>query len=184
MNKADQVLKEIEEQSKKIFLPIIGSQKGQILAHAIKKVEPKKVLEVGTLVGYSTILMAKHLPKGGKITTVEIGPQIANIAKQNFKKADVSQKIDLKIGDAQETVPTLKGPFDLVFLDAAKEEYLTYLKLTEPKLTSKAMVIADNVKIFADAMLDFLDYIRKSGKYKSQTFDFGQDAVEVSVKIF
>lgn len=183
MNKADQVLKEIEDQSKKIFLPIIGPQKGQVLAHAIKKAKPKKVLEIGTLVGYSAILMAKYLPKNGIITTIEINPQVAKIASQNFKKSGVSQKIDLKIGNAIKLIFTLKGRFDLLFLDAAKEEYITYLKLAEPKLNPKAVIVADNVKIFAEEMSDFLDYVRKSGNYKSQTFDFGEDAVEVSVKI-
>lgn len=68
-------------------------------------------------------------------------------------------------------------------MDAVKEEYLTYLKLAEPKLNPRAAVIADNVKIFADSMADYLGYVRESGLFRNQTFDFGQDAVEVSVKI-
>lgn len=179
----DRILADIEEQSKYTFLPIIGPQKGKILVDAVKKHRPKRILEVGTLVGYSAILISQHLSESGKITTIEINPQIAKIAKENFKNAGVEKIIDLKIGDAIDIIPTLASPFNLLFLDAAKEEYLQYLKLAESKLSKNAVVVADNVGMFVDAMSDYLDYVRNSVKYESRTIDFGFDAVEVSQRV-
>lgn len=176
------ILKELESKAGENNWPIIGPEKGRLLGEVVKKYQPKRVLEVGTLVGYSAILISKHLPKGGKIVTLEINPEIAQVARDNFAKAGVSELVELKLGDALELIPKLSGPFDLVFLDAAKEQYLQYLKLAEAKMSPNAVVIADNVKIFARQMADFLEYVRESGKYESQIHDFGFDAVEVSVR--
>lgn len=180
--KSGKVLREIEEQAKHTFLPIIGPEKGKVLVDIVKKYQPKRILEVGTLVGYSTILMSQYLPRGRKIITIEINPQIAEVAKENFKRAGVDNLIDLKVGDALKIIPTLTGLFDLLFLDAAKEEYLNYLKLAEGKLSKNAIVVADNVGMFVNAMQDYLDYVRNSPKFESKTIDFGFDAVEVSLK--
>lgn len=180
--KADDVLKNIQEEAKYTFLPIIGPQKGRVLVDVVKQHKPKNILEVGTLVGYSAILMSQYLPKSSRITTIEINPQIAEIAAKNFKKAGVEKLIELKIGNAIGVIPTLINKFDLLFLDAAKEEYLQYLKLAEPKLEKDAIVVADNVGMFENAMKDYLDYVRNSPQFKSKTIDFGFDAVEVSRK--
>lgn len=182
MKTPEEILREIEEEAKHQFLPIIGPIKGKVLADVIKKYKPKTILEVGTLIGYSAVLMSQFLLRNGKIISIEIDSNIAKIAKQNFKKAGVDKKIDLKIGDALKVIPELKGPFDMLFLDAEKEEYLDYLKLAEGKLSDHAVVIADNVKIFAESMKDYLDYVRNSDRYQSQTYDFGFDAVEVSIR--
>lgn len=183
MDQADKILRQIENQAQDAFLPIIGSEKGKVLIHTVKRVKPNRILEVGTLVGYSAILMAKHLPKGGRIITLEIDSQLAKIAQDNIFQAGFEDKVEIIIGDAKKTLKEIKERVDILFLDAVKEEYLTYLKLAEPKLNPRAAVIADNVKIFADSMTDYLEYVRESGLFRSQTFDFGQDAVEVSVKI-
>lgn len=181
MNNADEVLKAIQKASEGQFSPIIGPQKAQVLIDIVRKTRPKSILEVGTFVGYSAILMAEYLPKGGKIITLEIDSDVAKIAKENIAKAKFSDIIDVIIGDAVKSLKKLKGQFDLLFIDAAKEEYFLYLQLAEPLLTPKAIVVADNVKMFANAMDDYLHYVRKSGKYKSKTYDFGYDAVEVSL---
>ena len=181
--KADKVLKEIEKTSVRQFLPIVGPDKGKVLVDVIKKYKPKRVLEVGTLVGYSAILMSQHLAAGGKVVSIEINAQTAKIAKDNIKKAGFESKVDVVIGDAIETIPKLKGTFDILFLDAAKEEYLDYLKTAEDKLSKNTIVVADNVKVFEDAMKDYLDYVRGSGKYKSKTYDTGHDAIEVSISV-
>gem|GEM_PF-2992616 len=77
----------------------------------------------------------------------------------------------------------LVGLFDLLFLDAAKEEYYGYLKAAEPKLSADAVVVADNVGMFRDRMTVFLDYLRQSGRYRSKTYDFGSDAIEVAQRV-
>lgn len=177
--KQDEILKEIESKAKEEHWPIIGSKKGQVFAEVISKYHPKRVLEIGMLVGYSAILMSKFLDSNAKIITIEINPKIAEIAARNFKKAGIENMLEIKVGDALEILPKLSGPFDLVFLDAAKEQYLAYFKAVEKKLSPQAVVVADNVKIFAEAMSDYLEYVRKN--YQSQIYDFGFDAVEVSI---
>jgi len=179
MKKLD-ILKKIEQLSKQYNLPIIGSRKGEVLVNVIKEYKPKNILEIGTLIGYSAILMSLYLQKNGKITTIEINEKIAKVAEENFRKAGLSSKVNLITGNALEIIPKLKEKFDMLFLDAAKEEYYNYLKRAEPKLNKNAVIVADNVGIFGNAMRDFLDYVKNSGKFTSKTYDFGFDAVEVS----
>ena len=180
--RAKKVLKEIEQKSKEMFLPIVGRKKGKFLQDLIGEYKPQNVLEIGTLVGYSAILMSQHLPESGKITTVEINLEAAAVAKENFEKAGI-KNIDLILGDAMKVIPNLEKEFDFVFLDAEKNEYYNYLLLIENKLAPNAIVAADNVKLFADELRDYLDYVRLGKNYKSETHEFGDDAMEVSYKI-
>lgn len=182
MSKADNVLAGIEKVAQQISLPIIGIEKGGVLERIVKENQPRLVLEIGTLVGYSTILMAKNMKKG-KIISIEINKKNHSAAKANIEMADLSNNVELLYGDALEIIPTLEGPFDLVFIDAVKEDYLKYLKAAEPKMTKNAVVVADNVGVFKDKMKSFLEYVRKSGKYRSELHDFGFDGVEVSKRI-
>lgn len=190
MDSAEQVLREIEKIGSRSFIPIIGPNKGKILEDAVRERKPKLVLEIGTLVGYSAILMARLLPKGGRIICIEIDGNSAEIARRNIEKAGFSNKIEVMVGDAKRVIPRLNEFFDLVFIDASKEEYLTYLKLVEGKLRSGSVVVADNAGIFADRMADYLSYVRSSGRYRSRyyesTLEFNDDAkdgVEVSTRI-
>ena len=184
MSKADKILKDIEKvaQQQPRTLPIIGPQKGAVLERFVKEKQPRTILEIGTLVGYSAILMARNLKKG-KIISIEINKKNADAAKLNIKNSGLPDKIEIINGDALEVIPTLDGPFDLVFIDANKEDYLKYLKAAEPKMAKDAVVVADNTGMFKDRVKDFLEYVRKSGKYKSEMHDFGFDAVEVSKKV-
>ena len=181
-NEADQILRRIEALSQKHFLPIIGPEKGTILTDKIREIKPKRILEVGTLIGYSVIFMGKDLPADAEIISIEIHRDEAELAEENVKRAQIPPKIQVLVGDAKEIIPKLKGVFDVVFLDAEKSEYLTYLRLVEPKL-HVGSVVADNAGIFADEMSDYLAYVRSSGKYQSSYKSFGDDGVEVSVKL-
>lgn len=180
----DAVLREIEGLSKKTFLPIIGPVKGKYLVDTVKRFDVKNVLEVGTLIGYSAILMAKNLPEDGKIVTIERNPESARLAEENMRKAGLADKIEVHTGDALKVIPGLDDGFDMVFLDATKMEYLDYLMLSENKLKKDGVVFADNVKIFAHEMQEYLDYVRNSGKYRSEYVDVGFDGVEISTKLF
>lgn len=177
------VLKEIENVADAESLPIIGPKKGELLGQIIKKHKPKVIVEVGTLVGYSAILMSQYLFKGGKIITIEVDPYFAKIAQRNLQKAGVEDLVEIKVGDAKRILPKLDIKIDMLFLDGIKDEYIDYLKVSEDKLSKNALVVSDNVKVFEDVMEDFLSYLRKGTKYKSKTFDFGFDGVEVSHKI-
>ena len=100
-------------------------------------------------------------------------------------------KVDIIVGDALEVIPKLSGKFDLLFVDATKEEYLSYLERAEKYLVTGAVVLADNVGIFEKQMLNYLEYVRNPGRYRSQTIqtklEFTEDvtdAIELSIKLY
>lgn len=202
------VLAEIEETARKEFLPSIGPIKGKIIEDVIKEHKPKRALEIGSLHGYSAILMANIIlsEKDGNeyfddseydsrktiLVSVEKDQKLANIAKKNIQNSKLSEKIQVINGDALEVIPKLKSKFDLIFLDATKSEYLKYLRLVEKHslLNKRAVVIADNVLIYENEMKDYLDYVRNSGKYTSRTTETTleftknvKDALEVSINV-
>ena len=182
--KADAVLQEIQKLSRYRYYPIIGPVKGRHLEEAIKASGVKRVLELGTCIGYSAILMAKHLPEDGKVVTIEIDPYSAELARENIAKAGIADKVEILVGDAAVILPTLQDEFDMIFLDTAHHDLLSYLRECERMLKKGGIVFTDNVKMFAYSMRDFLDYIRNSGKYSSRYIDVGHDGVEVSIKLF
>jgi predicted O-methyltransferase YrrM len=199
------ILAQIEETARKEFLPSIGPIKGKIIEDVIKQYKPKKVLEIGTLHGYSAILIANIILSGKYnnenfksersltepiLISVEKDQKLANIARKNIEKARLSEKIQVINGDALEIIPRLKSKFNMIFLDATKSEYLKYLQLIEKYslLNKRAVVIADNVLIYENEMKDYLDYVRNSGKYISRTTETSleftknvKDALEVSI---
>ena len=158
------LLRELEQIAKSEHLPSIGPIKAKIISDIIKRYKPTKILEIGTLHGYSAILMVNLLFNYGKLITIEIDKNLADIARKNISKAGLSNKIDVISGNALEVIPTLTGyKFDLIFLDAAKSEYLQYLRLLEEKHLMKkdSVVVADNVILFENEMKDYLEYVRK-----------------------
>ena len=180
LSKADSVLRSIERNAWRGYFPIIGLEKGKILADVISKVNPKRILEIGTLIGYSAIVMAKELGADAEIITIEIDEDEAEQARENISEAEVKPSIKILVGDALEIIPTLNGIFDVVFIDAEKNEYLEYLKLVEPKTSIGSVIVADNTNINTYSMRKYLDYVRNSGRYNSKVEHWG--AMEVSVK--
>ncbi len=139
--------------------------------------------------GYSAILVTKNSPANAEITTVEKNPEHARITEQNVERAELESQIKVIKGDAMEILPKLPGPFDLVFLDAEKTQYLDYLKAVEDKLHQGSVVVADNVGVFQDQMQNYLHYVRNTGRYRSRTVetllefsDTKKDAMEISEK--
>jgi len=186
---ADAVMREIEEIGKKSFIPSIGPVKGKILSEVVRKLKPRKILEVGSLYGYSAILITKNSPANAEITTVEKNPEHARVTEQNVERAQLENQIKVIQGDAMQTLSKLPGPFDLVFLDAEKTQYLDYLKAVEDKLHQGSVVVADNVGVFQDQMQNYLHYVRNTGRYRSRTvetlLEFSEttkDAMEISEK--
>jgi predicted O-methyltransferase YrrM len=182
MDDALEVLKDIESRAGQSGWPIIGAEKGVVLEESVRKYRPKRVVEVGACVGYSAILMGRHLPPGGRIQTIEIDPKAAQLTRENLARAGLADRVEVIVGDAVQEIPRLSGSVDMAFIDAEKTGYLSYLKLLEDKLHPGSVVVADNVKIFAAAVKDYLDYVRTSGRYDSEFFDFPGDAVEVSIR--
>jgi predicted O-methyltransferase YrrM len=178
--------------AKKQSLPSIGPVKAKILADIIFKYKPRTILEIGTLHGYSAILMADMLPDDGKLITIEKDTKLASIAMKNVEDAGLSRIIEVINADGLKWIPLLqKQKFDLMFLDAVKSDYLKYLKLAEKNnlLSDNVVVVADNVLLYENEMQDYLQYVRASGRFKSKstetTLEFTKnvkDALEVSVR--
>jgi predicted O-methyltransferase YrrM len=183
LDNADQVLKEIEEKAKIEFLPIVGPERGKILAEEIRKAKPKRVLEVGTLIGYSAILMGKEMGKRTQIITIENHMEEAKAAEENIQRAAILPKVEVIAGDAIQVIPSLKGSFDFVFIDADKTEYFSYLQLVENKLHRGSVIVADNAGMFARQMAEYLAYVSNAGKYSSKYVQVGDDGLEISVKL-
>jgi predicted O-methyltransferase YrrM len=191
-DKTSMVLKSLVKMAEKEFVPSIGPIKGKIVAKVIKKYKPRNILEIGTLYGYSAILMASMLSSSdGRVVTIEINKSVAEAAIKNIEDAGLSDKIMVMVGNALDVIPELDRRFQLMFLDAAKDEYLGYLKLAEKKCLERgAVIVADNVKVSKSEMLDYFEYVKYSGLYKSETIETTleftpkiKDAIEVSIKI-
>ena len=189
------VLRELEQLAKREHLPSIGPIKGKIISEIIQKYKPTTILEIGTLHGYSAILMTALLLDyyhDAKLITIEIEKNLADIARKNIGKAGLAHKIEVVCGNALDVIPTLTAyKFDLIFLDAVKSEYLQYLKLIEVNelMKKRSVVIADNVLLYENEMKDYLVYVRNAGRYDSQTtestLEFNKnvkDALETSVR--
>lgn len=123
----------------------VSATQGKLLAIFVQMLQAQRVLEIGTLGGYSTICMARKLRTGGKVVTIEADRHHAEVALENLKNAGISDRVDLHIGAALDLLPTLEAPFDLIFIDADKKnnpEYLQWaLKLSRPG----SVIIADNI---------------------------------------
>jgi caffeoyl-CoA O-methyltransferase len=122
-----------------------GKQVGRLLAILIKISGARRVLEVGTFTGYSALTIAEALPKSGELFTCEYNKRYENIARTFFQKSDVGSKITLLMGKALETIPTIDGTFDFVFLDADKINYPRYYDMILPRMESGALMVIDNV---------------------------------------
>jgi predicted O-methyltransferase YrrM len=131
----------------KMLIPrmLSGHMQGRIISAISHMMRPKHILEIGTYTGYSALCFAEGLAEDGKITTLDVNEELAPMAEKYFSKSKYANQIDFKIGNAVEIIPTLEGPFDLVFIDADKENYANYFDLVIDKVPSGGFILADNV---------------------------------------
>ena len=122
-----------------------GFYQGRLLSMFSKMLEPRRVLEIGTFMGYSALCLAEGLTDDGKIFTLDIEPETNKIAREFWAQTSVHSKIESRLGNASEIIPTLNETFDLVFIDADKPAYANYYDLIFPKLRTGGIIIADNV---------------------------------------
>lgn len=122
-----------------------GLIQGRLLQAISFMMKPKQILEIGTFTGYSAIYLASGLADGGKLHTIDNNPEVADIAKKYINKSGLSDKIITHQGHALDIIPELTGPFDLVFIDADKENYVNYYELVFEKISPGGFIIADNV---------------------------------------
>jgi len=121
-----------------------GHLQGSILTFFSRMMAPRRILEIGTYTGYSAICLAKGLPDGGMLHTIEINDELEQFAADYFLEAGLQDRIVQHIGDATDILPELNDKFELAFLDADKREYLEHFELILPKMTLGGVIIADN----------------------------------------
>jgi len=162
----------------------VTAEEGAFLRDLAVKVNAKRALELGTSNGYSSVWIALGLRRaGGRLLTLEIDPGRARLATENFRAAGVNSLITLKLGDAVKEVPKLQGPFDLVFIDASKHDYLRYLNMLLPMVRPGGVIVAHNVTDLRDALLDYLNAVQTNPQLKTIIENPGPGGFAVSYKL-
>ena len=147
----DPTLTSALEEARAAGLPEIHvtAAQGRFLAVLARAVGARRILEVGTLGGYSTIWLARALPRGGRLVTIEADPRHAEVARKNLAAAGVARRVDLRVGRSEEVLPALAAenarPFDFAFLDSEKSTYVEQFERMRPRLRDGALVVVDNV---------------------------------------
>lgn len=146
----DKVLKDTEESIRENGMPehSVSANQGQFLYLLAKMCNAKRIVEVGTLGGYSTIWLARALGSNGRLTTIEIDPQYAKVAKENIRKANLDQIVEVRVGDALTLLAELESdptPVDLFFMDADKPNYMAYFEWALKMSRPGTLILADNV---------------------------------------
>jgi caffeoyl-CoA O-methyltransferase len=122
----------------------VGALEGAFLRILTAVKQPRLVLEIGVFTGWSSIEMARALPPGGRIVACDVNEETTATARRYAEEVGVSDRIDYRVGDAAETIAALEGPFDLVFIDAWKPDYVDHYELVLPKLADDGLILADN----------------------------------------
>lgn len=143
-----ELLKKItRDTNAKVMMPrmLSGHVQGRFLSMISHFIKPQNILEVGTYTGYSAICLAEGLNLGGKLVTIDVNEELESRVRGYFQEAGLTEKIDYRIGDAANIIPTLDRIFDLVFIDADKENYSKYYDLVFDKVRAGGVILADNV---------------------------------------
>ncbi len=161
----------------------ITSDTGRLLWILVKAIGASRILEVGTSNAYSTIWLADAAREtGGRVTTLELNPDKVKLARANLARAGLADRVDLLEGRAAETLATLPGPFDFVFLDADRPNYLTYLDLVVPRVATRGLIVADNVTSHAEELRPYLARVKSHPALFSVTVPIG-NGEEISLKL-
>ena len=140
-----ELIERIGMEARERGVPVIRRESEGFMKMLLTLKAPKNILEIGTAVGYSTLIMAENTSEDCRITTVEIGKDDAKLAASNFKEAGTSHRIDLIVGDALKELSKLTDKYDFVFIDASKGQYMNFFNAVRGLLTPEAVVLSDNV---------------------------------------
>lgn len=132
---------------------MVGRLEGRFLEMVVFATRARRILEIGTFTGYSALAMAAQLPADGHIVTCDLNPEHLALARRHFELSGYGDRIEVREGPAIETIATLTGPFDLVFIDADKSSYLAYYEATLPLLAPGGLLLADNT-LWSGRVLD------------------------------
>lgn len=177
----EQELEKIKQKALEEHIPIIMDDTLEVIAKIMEEIKPKRILEIGTAVGYSAMCFSKYLSKDGKIDTIEREEERVAEAIKNIKAVGVEDKINIYQGDAVEILPTLEGKYDMVFIDAAKGKYPFFLKEAMRMINKGGVILADNILYKGYVMSDYNKHkqrtaVRNLREYvKTVTEDQGLD---------
>lgn len=190
-------IREMELYAEENSVPIIHKEVAELLKVILKIHRPKRILEIGCAIGYSSILFSSILDNDVEIITTERNPVMLEKAVENIKKAGLEDKIKILVGDAQETLKDIDGEFDMIFIDAAKGQYKMFFDMVIDKLKVDGLVISDNIlykgmiasddlvvrrkKTIVKRMRDYLDYICQSDYLYTSIIPIG-DGLAISYK--
>lgn len=191
-------LQELLRYARQRYIPVMLDDTRQLLFDVVSRCRPKRILEIGTAIGYSGIIMLTASPLA-TLNTIELDEQVANIARQNFQKAEMSDRVNLFVGDAREIVTLLTGSYDFIFMDGPKGQYEVFLPYLTEVLEVGGTLACDNVLYkglaenvpenkrhkhitVARNMHAFLQDITTNQRYRTQLYRTG-DGVSVSVKL-
>lgn len=192
------LLEQIEQEALAEYVPIIRKETQSFLKVLVMMNQPFRILEIGTAVGFSALLLSEYMPKGGQITTIEKYEKRIPVAQENFRRAGKEDQITLIEGDALEVMRTLEGPYDFIFMDAAKGQYIHYLPETVRLLSDGGVLVSDNVLQDGDViesryaverrnrtihsrMREYLYELKHHGQLTTSIIPLG-DGVAISVK--
>lgn len=192
----DGLLKEMEEYAEVNHVPIVQPEVAKMLEVLIKMHKPTKILEVGTAIGYSAMILAQA-SKGAEIISIERRSDRVKEAKEFIDRANLEKQINIIEGDAEEVLTTIDEKFDMIFIDAAKGQYMNFLELSLDKLKPGGVLISDNVlykgmiasdeyvvrrkKTIVKRMRTYIDYINNKEEFTTCVIPIG-DGVAISYK--
>ena len=195
----NEVLQELNRETySKVLMPrmLSGHLQGRVLSMLSHMIQPKRILEIGTYTGYSALCMAEGLQEGGKLITIDINEELEEMVKKYIHKANLQDKIEQRIGNALDIVKTLPSNelFDIVFIDADKENYLNYYHLVFDKVRKGGYIIADNVlwsgKVVGEgkkdkdtkAIMEYNDFVHNDDRVENVLFPI-RDGLHIARKL-
>ena len=192
------LLREMELYAREHHVPIINERGRTVFLRVLQEQKPHRVLEIGTAIGYSALLMAEHAAADVEITTLELSEERAELARGYWKRSAFADRMRLLTGDAGVRLAELSGPFDFVFIDAAKGQYADYFRKILPLLSPQAVVLADNVlfrgyvmggvpvprrfRTIAKRLREYIELVRHTPGFQTEIFENG-DGLAVSRRI-
>lgn len=180
----EEKLKVIKEKALEEHIPIIMDDTLEVIDTYLKEMKPKRILEIGTAVGYSAICFSKYLTEDGIIDTIERDEERIAEAKTNIKEMELDSRINIYEGDAVEILPTLNNKYDAVFIDAAKGKYTFFLEQSLRMLDKKGIIFADNILYKGYVLSDYNKHkqrtaVRNLREYIKQTTENAELETEI-----
>lgn len=170
------LLKELDRETHAMILQprmLSGHLQGRFLSFISKIQRPKLILEIGTYTGYSALCLAEGLVTEGEIITLDVNEELETFTRSFFVRSEFASKIDYRIADAKYEIPTIPGPFDLVFIDADKRNYALYFDLVIEKMNSGGIILVDNV-LWSGKIVD----VKAQDKSTQALRDFNQKCLD------